>query len=146
MSMFCHQCQEAAGNVGCKGKIGVCGKTSTVSNLQDLLVYVLKGVSEFNLQARTVGLNRPETDRLMLDSLFSTITNANFDGEAISDRIEKALLERDTIKSILYKEGKLAEKNYPDSAIWTGQRDSFIEKSEQLEVSILGTEIGRAHV
>ena len=139
MSMFCQQCQETAGNAGCKSR-GVCGKTGDVANLQDLLIYVLKGVSEFNLQARKAGINVPETDRLVMDSLFSTITNANFDGEAISARIEKALKVREEIKSALTAVGKLEDKKYNDSAIWTGSSAEFAAKSEQPEVGILATE------
>ena len=101
MSMFCHQCQEALNGVGCDKMAGVCEKTSEVANLQDLLIYTLKGVSLYNQQARKAGINDPKTNRLIIDGLFSTITNANFDGEAISDRIEKALQERETIKQRL---------------------------------------------
>ena len=61
MSMFCFQCQEAAGGKGCS-KIGVCGKTDNVANLQDLLIYTLKGVSEFNQQARAAGLNTEKAE------------------------------------------------------------------------------------
>lgn len=140
MSMFCYQCQETAGNAGCKAKQGVCGKPSDVANLQDLLVYVIKGVAEFNVQARKAGVNTPGTDRLVMDSLFSTITNANFDGEAISDRIEKALKNRDEIKAALKAAGKLADKQYNDSATWTGSRAEFAAKSEQPEVGVLATQ------
>ncbi|MCC5910372.1 MAG: hydroxylamine reductase [Clostridiaceae bacterium] len=140
MKMFCYQCQEAARGEGCSSKAGVCGKTSDVANLQDLLIYVLKGVAEFNLQARKAGVNRPETDALVMDALFSTITNANFDGEAISDRIEKALKERETIKEILKNAAKLEDKSYMDFATWTGQRSEFDAKAQQLEVGILHTE------
>jgi len=138
--MFCHQCQEAAGNIGCSAKAGACGKPSDVSNLQDLLIYTLKGVAELNLQARKAGLNRDKTDRLMMDGLFSTITNANFDGEAIKDRIEKALSEREELKSLLQKEGKLENKSYKGFVTWTGERNNFEAKSEEKEVGILATE------
>ncbi len=140
MSMFCNQCQEAAGGIGCKSKAGVCGKTSDVSNLQDVLIYVLKGVAEYNLQARKEGLHRPETDRLIMDALFSTITNANFDGEAISDKIEKALSERDVIKALLENAGKLEVKTYKDSATWKGIREEFTMKAEDSKVGILDAE------
>lgn len=140
MSMFCHQCQEAARNVGCSGKAGVCGKTEPVANLQDLLVYALKGVAEFNMQARKHGLNKPETDEQMLDGLFSTITNANFDGEAIKERIERAVFTRDEIKKTLKNEGKLEEKEYQDFATWEVNRDGFEEKSNEKKVGILRDE------
>jgi len=140
MSMFCHQCQEAARNVGCSGKAGVCGKTEPVANLQDLLVYALKGVAEFNQQAREHDLNKPETDEQMLDGLFSTITNANFDGEAIKDRIDRALFTREEIKNTLKNEGKLEDKDYGDFATWDANRKDYEEKSTEKKVGILRDE------
>lgn len=140
MSMFCHQCQESMKNIGCNLAVGVCGKTSEVANLQDLLIYTIKGVAEFNQQARKEGLNQPTTNRLIMDALFSTITNANFDGEAISDRIEKALHERDKIKRLLEEKGVLANKTYPDYATWKCDRSQFKRKSEETQVGILSTD------
>ena len=66
MSMFCHQCQEAMKGTGCNLQVGVCGKTSEVANLQDLLIYTLKGVSLFNQQARKAGVHQPKTNRLII--------------------------------------------------------------------------------
>ncbi|GAA0728559.1 hydroxylamine reductase [Clostridium malenominatum] len=140
MSMFCYQCQETAGGKGCSARIGVCGKTDYVSNLQDLLVYVLKGVAEYNLQARKAHLNEPMTDYLILDSLFSTITNANFHDEAITNRIERALKEREAIKNRLVEANKLEDKDYKDFATWHGERDEFKAKSEEKVVGVLSTE------
>ncbi|MBB5172371.1 hydroxylamine reductase [Texcoconibacillus texcoconensis] len=140
MSMFCHQCQEAMKNIGCNMDVGVCGKTSEVANLQDLLIYTLKGVAEFNQQARMIGMNRPETDRLIMDGLFSTITNANFDDESISKRIDAAIETREAIKSALEEKDALAEKEYQDYATWTAERHEYEAKSEEAPVGILGTE------
>jgi hydroxylamine reductase len=138
--MFCHQCQEAAGGVGCKGKIGVCGKPENVSNLQDLLIYTLKGVAEYNQQARKAGLNEGTTDRLIIDALFATITNANFDDVAISNRIEAAIAAQSTIKGKLEAAGKLEAKTYHDSALYAGSRTDFAVKAESPEVGYLGIE------
>lgn len=138
MSMFCYQCQEAAGGKGCT-KIGVCGKTDNVANLQDLLIYTLKGVSEYNQQARKAGLNTESTDHVMLDGLFATITNANFDKNAIASKIEGALKERDAIKAVLESNGKIESKSYHDSAVWTGDRASFDTKSTAETVGVLAT-------
>lgn len=79
-SMFCYQCQEAMGNEGCT-KVGMCGKTSEVANLQDLMIYSLKGISELGVKADEIGLEIPGLDRFIVESLFMTITNANFDKE-----------------------------------------------------------------
>lgn len=139
MSMFCYQCQEAAGGKGCS-KIGVCGKTDNVANLQDLLIFTLKGVSEYNQQARAAGLNTAKADHVILDGLFATITNANFDHNAIKDRIEGALALRDEIKETLASAGKLEAKTYHESATWTAERASFETKSNEPQIGVLATE------
>ena len=80
MSMFCYQCQETAKNQGCTIK-GVCGKTEEVANLQDVLIFVVKGISFWSNQARALGKKDSNIDIFVLEALFSTITNANFDPE-----------------------------------------------------------------
>ncbi|GJM71866.1 hypothetical protein HMSSN036_40820 [Paenibacillus macerans] len=90
-SMFCFQCQESAGGTGCTIK-GVCGKPHDVANLQDLLIYVLKGISFFS-----VGTELPEaldrrTSVFIMDSLFATITNANFDRDVFVAKSAKRSL------------------------------------------------------
>lgn len=90
MSMFCFQCQETAGNKGCTVR-GVCGKEPQTSALMDLLLYVSRGIAIVNRALREKGEADPRVGYFMLDALFSTITNANFDDEAIRQRITKAL-------------------------------------------------------
>jgi hydroxylamine reductase len=96
MSMYCYQCQEAAGGKACT-VAGVCGKTPEVANLQDLLIYALKGVAlrvrAAALDAATLGV----TNRAAVDGLFTTITNANFDAEAIRWQIKRVLALRDAL-------------------------------------------------
>ena len=104
------------------------------------MIYTLKGVAEFNLQARSAGVNRPETDRLIMEGLFTTITNANFDDDSISNKIETALQEREIIKNRLAEQGKLEDKVYADYATWTGAPSDFTAKSEETQVGILATE------
>lgn len=140
MSMFCHQCQEALKGIGCNLQAGVCGKTSEVANLQDLLIYTLKGVALYNQQARQAGIHLPKTNRLIIDGLFTTITNANFDEHSISKRIENALQERDLIKNRLINQGAFEKRQYPEYATWTGKRNEFVRKSEEKQVGILSTE------
>lgn len=94
MSMFCYQCQETAKGTGCQLR-GVCGKSEVTANLQDLLVYVLKGISHLVTQSP----DKPEgLDREMQNSLFMTITNANFDDAAIEGQIRKMLALRDELR------------------------------------------------
>ncbi len=138
MSMFCYQCQEAAGGKGCT-KVGVCGKQPEVSNLQDLLIFVLKGYSEYNQQARAAGINDPKNDRVLIEGLFTTITNANFDKKAFEARVTKTIAVRDSVKEALQKAGKLTDKKYHDSAIWNGSVDQFDAKAASESVGVLTT-------
>jgi len=87
--MFCYQCQETAAGKGCTVK-GVCGKTEDVANLQDLLIYLMKGVSELSVRLRETGEEMPEVNQFITDGLFMTITNANFDKRRFVKKIEEA--------------------------------------------------------
>ncbi|NLJ99005.1 MAG: hydroxylamine reductase, partial [Tissierellia bacterium] len=100
MSMFCYQCQEAAGGKGCT-KVGVCGKTADLANLQDLMIYALKGISELGLKADEAGIEMPRLDRFVIEGLFMTITNANFDKDRFFEKIKDALKLRDELKDEL---------------------------------------------
>jgi len=97
MDMFCYQCQETAKNIGCE-KTGVCGKNAEVSNLQDLLVFVLKGIALCSEAAKD-SENDYKAGRFMTTSLFSTITNANFDPDRFITLIKDSLEFRDNIKN-----------------------------------------------
>ena len=95
--MFCYQCQETAGCSGCT-QMGVCGKKPEVAAMQDLLVYVSKGLSAVTTQLRKEGTKvSDETNHLITWNLFTTITNANFDNEAIIARIHNTLSVRRTL-------------------------------------------------
>lgn len=97
MNMFCYQCQETAQNKGCTVK-GVCGKTSDVANLQDLLIFLLKGISRYTVEMRKKGIEvSAETNHFVMESLFMTITNANFDKERFVTRIQEAIALRDNL-------------------------------------------------
>lgn len=98
MSMFCFQCQEAAKGVGCTVR-GVCGKDAEVANLQDLLIYTVKGIANI-VQAGSIDPQEiPQINHEVLSSLFATITNANFDAESIESQIRKMLAFRDELRS-----------------------------------------------
>jgi len=98
--MFCNQCQETLNVKGCT-KNGVCGKKGEVADLQDRLVYVLKSISFYNQKAREAGLNEEATDRFILDGFFATLTNTNFDKQAIESYIKNGFEIRDSIKAKL---------------------------------------------
>ncbi|MEE8359390.1 MAG: hydroxylamine reductase [Candidatus Omnitrophota bacterium] len=141
MKMFCYQCEEAMDNKGCTTG-GVCGKTDTVAVLQDLLIYTLKGISSYAVEARKLGVKDPEVDLFVAEGLFTTVTNVNFDPDKISDLIEKALKLRDRIKSAFleaYKkanDGKEWTKNLPDAATWYSDKsiDAYLAKGRGVGV------------
>lgn len=133
--MFCYQCQETVGGVGCT-KMGACGKSAEVSDIQDLMVYVLKGYSYLNQIARKNGLNDGVNDRMLLDGMFMTITNANFDKAAFVKKLESTLKVKDALLETLKGKG-LLDANLPDCVTWTGNATAFDAKSSATEVGIL---------
>lgn len=95
--MFCYQCQETAGCSGCT-RVGVCGKQPDVAAMQDLLVYVTKGISAVTTTLRQEGVEiQPAVNHMITLNLFTTITNANFSKEAIIARIQETLSEKDLL-------------------------------------------------
>ncbi|AGA70664.1 hydroxylamine reductase [Desulfitobacterium dichloroeliminans LMG P-21439] len=138
MSMFCFQCQETAKGTGCTIK-GVCGKTADVSNLQDLLIYVLRGIAIHSLQARELGIVRQDVDKFVMESLFATITNANFDNASFVARVREGLALRESLKQDILEAGGVLPANLHDSATWTS--DSAVEFDQKAaQVGILATE------
>ncbi len=95
--MFCNQCEQTAKGFACTVR-GVCGKTHETDVLQDLLIYTLAGLSEVALEAEKRGVKKPEVDFFLMESMFSTLTNVNFDPERIKAYIEKAVELRETLK------------------------------------------------
>ncbi|MCM0649923.1 hydroxylamine reductase [Clostridium swellfunianum] len=138
MSMFCYQCQETAGGKACTVR-GVCGKTSDLANLQDLLMYVLKGVSVANVKARELGVNKAETDKFVFNGLFMTITNANWDKARFLNEVRAGLKLRNEIVAAVKAAGGSIESNY-EGLTWNGSTDAELEvKAESGDVSILQT-------
>ena len=131
--MFCYQCQETAGCKGCT-VMGVCGKKPEVAAMQDLLIYVTKGLSAVTTALRAAGKNVDRNvNHLVTVNLFTTITNANFDREAIIDRI------KDTLKvkaDLLAQLGDTAD--LPEAALWNGAEAEFDAKAKT--VGVLATE------
>ena len=109
MDMFCFQCQEAARGTGCTVK-GICGKEPQTSAYMDLLLYAVRGIAVVNRALREKGIADKEASHFILDALFSTITNANFDDEAIKTRIKRAF----EIKNVLIGAAKKRDIVLPD--------------------------------
>jgi hydroxylamine reductase len=140
--MFCFQCQETAKNTGCTVK-GVCGKQGETANLQDLLIFALKGISIYGEKLKQLGAADRSNDEFIAQGLFATITNANFDDARFTALIQEALERRDGVKSAFlaaYKEknGSDFTETLPEAAEWTGDAAVFAEKAKA--VSILTTE------
>lgn len=133
--MFCYQCQETAKGTGCTVR-GVCGKLPETAGLQDLLIYVSKGISAVTTQLRAEGKEVSEkVNHLITLNLFTTITNANFDDEAITARIVATLACKEKLIAELDDTSKL-----PEAAKWNGCVGSFNEKAASPEVGVLATE------
>ena len=127
--MFCYQCQETAGCKGCT-VVGVCGKQPDVAAMQDLLVWVTKGISAVTTRLREEGRAvADEVNHLITENLFTTITNANFDKAAITARIEKTLEMKNTLWEQLER-----RDNLPEAAGWTGDVSEFDRKASEVGV------------
>jgi len=138
MSMFCFQCQETAKGTGCTVR-GVCGKTDDVAKLQDLLIYVLKGISVYGTAARKANIVDDETDKFVMESLFATVTNVNFDKGYFVERVKQALAVRDKMRERLEENGVSLDTDLPDAALWKpASADEFAAKAET--VGVLATE------
>ena len=131
-NMFCYQCQETAGCTGCT-RSGVCGKTPDAAAMQDLLVYVTRGLAAVTTALRAQGKTvSPEVSHLVTWNLFTTITNANFDEEAITQRVGETLKVRDSLLPQVENPAAL-----PEAARWDGSGDW---KTKARTVGVLSTE------
>lgn len=127
--MFCYQCQETAKNSGCTVS-GVCGKKPQTALLQDLLIYVSKGLSEISTRLRAEGktVDR-KINHLITSNLFTTITNANFDNKSIAERIKITLSEKQNLLSQLSNGKDLSE-----ASLWNGEEEEFLDKAQKVGV------------
>ena len=137
MSMFCYQCQETAGCKGCTVK-GVCGKTEDLAKLQDLLVYIVRGISAVSTKAREVGVIDKNVDNFIVESLFATITNANFDKNVFVSRAKEGLALREALK-VKAKNAGADLANLPEAAMWTGETEEALN-AKAGTVGVLATE------
>ena len=133
--MFCFQCQETAGCAGCT-KFGVCGKSPELANMQDLLIYATKGLSEVTTRMRKEGKNiDKELNHFITLNLFTTITNANFDNEVFYSRVKETLrIKREIIEKLDNKE------NLSEVVLWeASSNEEMNKKSNSDEVGVLAT-------
>lgn len=138
--MFCYQCQETAQGKGCT-VIGVCGKTAKTAKLQDLLIYTTKGIALYSSILRKEGKVSQEINRYLINSLFITITNANFDDNAIIEEIRKGIKIRKELELLLNEENKKEVEKFSHLVNWQAETDEeIVEFSNEKKVGILRTE------
>lgn len=131
-SMFCFQCQETAKGTGCTVR-GVCGKNSTTSARMDLLLFVIRGIS---IAAHTLRTHRilpdPQVNAFVIDALFSTITNANFDEKSITERINRGF----NLRNRLVAQASSAGITFPsaDELTWNGAPEAYDDKAAEVGV------------
>lgn len=131
--MFCFQCQETAKNTGCTVK-GVCGKPEVTANLQDLLIYICKGISIYGEKLKETGALDKNAARFICKALFTTITNVAWDDDVIIERIKEALKVRDAIRE---KVGAAITGSLPDCATWaSNDKEKIVAKAMSDEVRI----------
>ena len=131
--MFCFQCQETAKNQGCTVK-GMCGKPEDTADLQDLLIYVCKGISVYGEKLKEKGTVDRDAGRFICEALFTTITNVAWDDDVIVDRIKQALKVRDAVKE---KVGADISGTSPDCATWASDnKEEIVAKAVSDEVRI----------
>ncbi|HBG21378.1 MAG TPA: hydroxylamine reductase, partial [Desulfobulbaceae bacterium] len=136
--MFCFQCQETAKNTGCTIK-GMCGKPEETANLQDLLLFVLRGMAVYGEKLKELGQPDRSHDDFVLQGLFPTITNANWANARFVALIEDGLVRRGKLRTAFFtaykaKNGKDFDGVLPDEAIWSGPVSSFAEKAKSVGV------------
>ena len=127
MSMFCFQCQEAAKGTGCE-IAGVCGKKEDTANLQDLLVFTLKGLAVVAEEAKAQGKLDNSLGQFISQGLFATITNANFDNDRITALIKESMAKRDALKA------ELGFSSDADAVNWNGAESEFAAKAATVGV------------
>jgi hydroxylamine reductase len=136
--MFCFQCQETAKNTGCTVK-GMCGKPEETANLQDLLIFVLRGIAVYGEKLKELGKPDRTNDQFVLQGLFATITNANWDDARFEGMIREGLARRDKLKETFLaaykaKTGNEFSEPLPDAATWSGEMADFAEKARTVGV------------
>ncbi|MGL4343607.1 MAG: hydroxylamine reductase [Cellulosilyticaceae bacterium] len=132
--MFCFQCQETAGNKACT-QVGVCGKKADLANMQDLLIYVTKGLSEVTTKLRKEGkVISKEVNHYVTLNLFTTITNANFDDDIFYARVKETLAMKNELMKQLSNQSGLSE-----AATWDIEEDKKSNFLAALKSIISGT-------
>lgn len=137
--MFCYQCEQTSGGSGCT-RAGVCGKTSEVAELQDLLIYVVKGIGMYANRARHFKVSDRDVDVFVIEALFSTVTNVNFDSESLIQLVLKAAAMRSKARRMYEKaceENGVEAESLSGSAVWSPapDRDGLILQASKVGIA-----------
>lgn len=139
MSMFCYQCQETAKGTGCTIK-GVCGKSDDLANMMDLLLFLTKGISIYSTALREQkGYESVEVNKFVFDSLFATITNANFDKQAIVSRVTRAMELRNKLRDEANNQGVKVDTSF-EGTTWEGSKSDYDSKASSVGVLVESNE------
>jgi hydroxylamine reductase len=132
--MFCFQCEQTAKGEGCT-KVGVCGKESDVASLQDLLIYVLKGLSLYAVEGRKVGVADSEVDQFTCKAIFSTLTNVNFVPDQFAQLIQRCVVLRENLKEkVKASKGKIDFQEDPSTFIPATSLEGLIKQGEAVGI------------
>src|SRR3972149_11067700 len=138
MDMFCFQCEQTANGTACTVQ-GVCGKSPEVSTLQDLLVYAVKGMAMYAHRAAKLGLRDHQIDVFVIEALFSTVTNVNFDPQRLQKLLLRATELRDKVRSVYQQACKKAHRpaeQFPGPAAWQPAKDleGLIRQGQEITI------------
>jgi len=139
MSMYCYQCEQTAKGTGCTA-LGVCGKDATTATLQDLLVYATKGIAMYAHRAAQLGARDPEVDRFVIEALFATVTNVDFDPQRLCQHLREAAAVRDKARNMYQaacvKSGQEAAK-LAGPAAWqpAGDMQGLVRQGEDVAIT-----------
>ena len=128
--MFCYQCEQTSQGNGCQ-VVGVCGKNENSATLQDLLIYALKGVSQYAHRAAQLGAQDPEIDAFTIEAIFATLTNVNFDEDTLANLVYKAAVTRDAARK-LYESAAAKKGIAPDTFNGPSQFQPSTSRAELL--------------
>lgn len=131
--MFCWQCEQTARGQGCS-TFGVCGKSPDVSNLQDLLIYVLRGLSQIALEARKIGIKDEQIDVFISEAAFATLTNVNFDPESIIRYLNWAVDARERLKRQVASKGGKTDFGTPTNLTLANTKEGMVQQGKQYGV------------
>jgi hydroxylamine reductase len=131
--MFCFQCEQTAKGQGCT-KIGVCGKQPETADLQDLLIYTVKGLSQVALEAQKAGIRNRAADRFACEAIFSTLTNVNFDPARLDGLIRTGVRLRDELKAAVKAAGGTVPEQGPAAFVPAASREELLAQGEKVGI------------